>query len=134
MVLRQLSRDDYAVVTHRSTGRKSLGKPLVRLLSVLMVSTKQASFHCSASGVEQDKHGCLAPPCGVVRGDHVVSPLWSTSELTVSDRSIARLGKLYGGTRHHHGYKRGMADARTSRVRERRSFLRFLSFTFRQAP
>ena len=48
-----------------------------------MVSTKQASFHCSASGVEQDKHGCLAPPCGVVRGDHVVSPLWSTSELTV---------------------------------------------------
>ena len=48
-----------------------------------MGSTKQASFHCSASGVVHDKHGCVWHFHGVVRGDHVVSPLWSTSELTV---------------------------------------------------
>ena len=34
-----------AKVANRSTGRKSLWKPLARLLSVLMGSTKQASFH-----------------------------------------------------------------------------------------
>ena len=54
----------------------------------------------------------------------------STSELTVSDRTIDRLGKVHGRTRHHHSYRCGMADARTSRVRERRSLLRLGLLSF----
>ena len=84
--------------------------------------------------MEHEKHGCLAPPCGAVRADLVDSPDRSTSELTVSDCVGDRLGKLYGRMRQHHGYKRGMADASTSAVRAPKAFLRFLSFTFRQAP
>ena len=58
--------------------------------------------------------------------DHVDSPDRSTSELTVSDCIGDRLGKLYGRMRHHHGYKRGMADASTSRVRGSLVVLRFV--------
>ena len=63
--------------------------------------------------------GTATPPHGARIGAHPVGD---------------RLGKLYLTVRHHHGYKRGMADAGTSRVRGRRLVLRLLSFTFRQAP
>ena len=64
----------------------------------------------------------------------VVSPLWSTSELTVSDWVLLLTPGLQHGARNHHGYKRGMADASTSRVRDDAAFLRFLFIPFRQAP
>ena len=84
--------------------------------------------------MDHEKHGCVWHIHGVVRGDHMVSALWSKSELIVSGCVGDRLGKLYPGTRNHHGYKRGMADAGTSRVRARRLVLRFLFIPFRQAP
>ena len=61
----------------------------------------------------------------------MVSALWSTSELIVSDYELLVTPGLQLRARNHHGYKRGMADAGTSRVR---LVLRLLSFTFRQAP
>ena len=84
--------------------------------------------------MDHEKHGCVWHIHGVVRADHVVSALWSTSELIVSDYELLFTPGLQLGARNHHGYKRGMADAGTSRVRGRRLFLRLLSFTFRQAP
>ena len=65
--------------------------------------------------------------CGADRSELLEGPDRSTSELTVSDCVGDRLGKVYGGMRHHHGYKRGMADASTSRVRARQVFLRLPS-------
>ena len=126
--------NDCVEVTSRSTTRESLLKPLARLLSMLMGSTKQASFHRSASGVEHEKHGCVWHFHGVVRGDHVLSPLWSTSELTVSDWVLGFLRDLQLGARNHHSYKCGMADATTSRVRARQVILRLLHGAIRQAP
>ena len=79
-----------------------------------MGSTKQASFHSSASGAEHEKHGCVWHIHGVVRGDHVVSPLWSTSELTVCDWVLGLTSDLHSRVRYHHGHKRGMANALTS--------------------
>ena len=38
----------------------------------------------------------------------------SRSELTVSDWVLELTSDFHGGTHHHHGYKRGMADALTS--------------------
>ena len=90
-----------------------------------MASTKQASFHRSASGVEHEKHGCVWHFHGVVRGDHVVSPLWSTSELTVSDRSNVKLGKLYGGTRQARAVMGRGSEARRNAMREREVVLPF---------
>ena len=74
--------------------------------------------------MEPEKHGCVWHIHGAVRADHVVSTLWSTSELTVADCVGDRLGKLYLRVRNRHGYKRGMADASTSQVRETSSCLR----------
>ena len=71
---------------------------------------------------------------GVVRADHVVSPLWSTSELTVSDWVLLLTLGLQHCARNHHGYKRGMADASTSRVRGRRLVLRLLFGSIGPAP
>ena len=84
--------------------------------------------------MDHEKHGCVWHIHGVVRGDHMVSALWSTSELIVSDCVGDRLGKVYGRMRRHHGYKRGMADASTSRVRARRLVLRFLFASIGPAP
>ena len=123
-----------APIEHRT---KDLGKPLARLLSVLIVSTKQASFHRSASSVDPEKHGWVWHIHGVVRADHVVSTLWSTSELTVYLHVHRLTSGLKRGTGRDHGYKRGMADAITSRVRARLPILRLLHLgipTFRQAP
>ena len=76
--------------------------------------------------MEREKHGCVWHIHDAVRADHVVSPDRSTSELTVSDCVGDRLGKLYGRMRHRHGYKCGMADASTSRVRGRHLVLPFV--------
>ena len=84
--------------------------------------------------MDHEKHGCVWHIHGVVRADHMVSALWSTSELIVSDYELLFTPGLQLRARNHHGYKCGMADAGTSRVRGRRLVLRLLSFTFRQAP
>ena len=133
-MLRQLSRDDYAKVMQPSAGRKSLGKPLAGLLSVLMGSTKQASFHCSASCVEHEKHGCDLSIHGIVRGDHVVSPLWSTSELTVYLHVHCLTSGLKRKGAQVMAVTEQEADERVGGVRGSDATLRFLSFTFRQAP
>ena len=59
-----------------------------------------------------------------VRGDYADKPLWSTSELIVSDCELLFTPGLQLRARNHHGYKRGMADASTSRVRAPKVFLR----------
>ena len=82
--------------------------------------------------MEHEKHGCVWHIHGVVRGDHMVSALWSTSELIVSDYELLVTPGLQLRARNHHGYKRGMADAGTSRVRGRRLVLRFVFGPFRQ--
>ena len=84
--------------------------------------------------MDHEKHGCVWHIHGVVRGDLMVSTLWSTSELIVSDYEFLFTPGLQHGARNHHGYKCGMADAGTSRVRDRQVFLRFVSITFYQAP
>ena len=70
----------------------------------------------------------------VVRADHVVSTLWSRSELTVCDRSILFTPDLHGRTHYHHGHKRGMADVLGSSPPCFFAVLRFLFIPFRQAP
>ena len=99
-----------------------------------MGSTKQASFHCSASCVEHEKHGCDLSIHGVVRGDHVVSPLRSTSELTV----YLHVHRLTSGLKRKGAQVMAVteqeADERVGGVRGSDATLRFLSFTFRQAP
>ena len=74
--------------------------------------------------MEREKHGCVWHIHDAVCADHVVSPDRSTSELTVSDWVLELTSDFHGCTHHHHGYKRGMADASTSRVRARQVFLR----------
>ena len=95
-----------------------------------MESTKQASFHRSASGVEHEKHGCVWHFHGVVRGDHMVSALWSTSELIVSDCEFLFTPGLHARTRHDvvvHGQWTGTA---VGEVRARHLVLRFLFIPF----
>ena len=77
---------------------------------------------------------CISHPRHRGAGIHVDKPSGATSELTVSDCVGDRLGKVYGRMRHHHGYKRGMADASTSRVRARRLVLRLVFGPLGQAP
>ena len=54
---------------------------------------------------------------GAVRSDHADKPLWSTSELTVYLHVHHFASGLKRKVRRDHGYKRGMADAITKRVR-----------------
>ena len=53
--------------------------------------------------------------------------------ITVSDWDLISRKKA-SRTRHHHGYKRSMADAGTSRVRARQVVLRLVHGAIRQAP
>ena len=77
---------------------------------------------------------CLSHPGQCGAGVHVDSLLGATSEPTVSDCVGDRPGKLYLEVRHRHRYKRGMADASTSRVRARRLFLRLSGHCERATP
>ena len=84
--------------------------------------------------MDHEKHGCVWPPLRP-RGRRPHGELHrSTSELTVSDWVLLLTSGLQLGARNHHGYKRGMADAGTSRVRARQVVLRFVSIAFYQAP
>ena len=56
--------------------------------------------------MEREKHGCVWHIHGAVRADHVVSTLWSTSELTVYLHVHRLTSGLKRGTGHDHGYKR----------------------------
>ena len=64
----------------------------------------------------------------------MISPLWSTSELLVSDSVLGLTSDLQLRARNRRVSKCGMADASTSRVRGRSLFLRFLFIPFGQAP
>ena len=83
--------------------------------------------------MEHEKHGCVWHFHGILRGDHMISPLWSTSELLVSDSVLGLTSDLQLRARNRRVSKCGMADASTSRVRGRSLFLRFLFIPFRQA-
>ena len=100
--------------------------PLTWLIAMHAASIIQACFCGAALQEKQQKPQCVWQHlCGADRGELLEGPDRSTSELTVADCVGDRLGKVYGGMRHHHGYKRGMADASTSRVRARSLVLRF---------
>ena len=84
--------------------------------------------------MDHEKHGCVWPPLRP-RGRRPHGELHrSTSELTVSDWVLLFTSDLELRARNHHGYKRGMADASTSRVRARRLVLRFVFGPLGQAP
>ena len=90
------------------------------LASIMLNRFRDASVCVPCAGQAHD----ITILCVGAVFDHVDSPDRSTSELTVSYCVGDRLGKLYSDRRHHHGYKRGMADASISRVRARQVFLR----------
>ena len=99
-----------------------------------MGATTQASFHSSASGVQHEKHGSVCSTPAPVRSDHVDRALWSTSELTVCDRSILFTPDLHPRTRHDVVVHGQWTDTAVGEVRGRHLFLRFLFIPFRQAP
>ena len=83
--------------------------------------------------MEHEKHGCVWHFHGVVRGDHVVSPLWSTSELTVCDRDILVTPGLQLGARRDVVVHGQWTDTAVGEVRDDAVVLRFLFIPFRQA-
>ena len=83
--------------------------------------------------MEHEKHGCVWLRWSAVRGEHMISPLWSTSELLVSDSVLGLTSDLQLRARNRRVSKCGMADASTSRVRGRSLVLRFLFIPFGQA-
>ena len=70
----------------------------------------------------------------VVRADHVVSTLWSRSELTVCDRSILFTPGLRAGTQNHVVVHGQWTDTAVGEVRDEAVVLRFLFIPFGQAP
>ena len=84
--------------------------------------------------MEPEKHGCVWHIHGVVRGDHVVSPLWSTSELTVYLHVHHFASWLKRNTGRDHGYKRHATHKRVRRVRASDAFLRFVVTMNEAAP
>ena len=102
--------------------------PLTWLIAMHAASIIQACFCEAALQEKQQKAGCVWQHlCSADRSELLEGSDRSTSELTVADCVGDKLGKLYGCMRHRHGYKRGMADASTSRVRAPKVVLR-LSF------
>ena len=87
-----------------------------------------------APGEAAEATMCLAALCSADRGELLEGPDRSTSELTVSNWVLLLTPGLDGGTWHHHGYKRGMADASTSRVRGSLVFLRLSGYAERATP
>ena len=103
-----------------STRRSNLSTPLTWLVATHAASIMQARFCGAALQEKQQKPQCVWQHlCSADRSELLEGSDRSTSELTVADCVGDRLGKLYGRMRHRHGYKRGMADASTSRVRGR---------------
>ena len=75
--------------------------------------------------MDHEKHGCVLHFHGGVRGDHVVSPLWSTSELTV----YLHVHRLTSGKKRNTARDRlsngQWTDASVGEVRGTDGFLRF---------
>ena len=84
--------------------------------------------------MEQVKHGCVWLHHSAVRGDHVLSPLWSTSELTVYLHVHHFASGLKRGTGRDHGYKRHATHKHVRRVRASDAFLRFVVTLTGAAP
>ena len=69
-----------------------------------------------------------------VRGDHVASHLWSTSELIVCDWDIASTPDFQLRAQNHEAVQGQWTDTAVSEVRGRHLVLRFLFIPFGQAP
>ena len=85
----------------------------------------QARFCGAALQEKQQKPQCVWEHFAASTAvSSLEGPDRSTSKLTVSDWVLLLTPGLQLGARNHHGYKRGMADASTSRVRARQVVLR----------
>ena len=84
--------------------------------------------------MEHEKHGCVWHFHGVVRAVPVVSPLWSTSELTVYLHVHRLTSGLKRGTARIMAVTGQEADERVGNECASLSILRLLLLTFRQAP
>ena len=84
--------------------------------------------------MEHEKHGCVWHIHGVVRGDHVVSPLWSTSELTVYLHVHRLTSGLKCGTAQVMAVTGQEADERVGEECAPNPFLPFVFGPFGQAP
>ena len=76
---------------------------------------------------------CLALH-GDVRGDCVVSALWSTSELTVCDSVLGLTPGLHARVHRSRAVQGRAVPTAVSEVRGRHLFLRKVFTPFRQAP